>query len=52
MRQNIFLKKKNDEEISKETLKQLYKFLSSLADKDTLDDYVKQLNDMLDDNVF
>ena len=45
----ILESKKNDEEISDETLKHVYKFLSRLADKDSLGDYVKQLNAMLED---
>ena len=46
----ILESKKNDEEyISNETLKQIHKFLTSLADKDSLGDYVKQLNAMLED---
>ena len=46
----ILESKNDDKEYSEETLKQLYEFLSHLADKDTLGDYVKQLNAMLDDD--
>lgn len=46
----ILESKKDDEEYSNETLKQIHKFLTSLADKDSLGDYVKQLNAMLEDD--